>query len=207
MNKMIAFDCETGGLDPKKNPILTAYFVIVGEDFSLIDDLDIKIRVSEPYSTVELTALKVNGIDLDKHNSDPETLDRPEAVRKISEFVSKHKGKGRYDKPVSLGHNVDFDLRMIYEQIMSVDEWEKCVGYAIRDTKKVSDFLKDFGLIPPEIGSLVSLSKYLNVPHVGAHTAKDDVLVTIQCYKKLGEIVKSPGASGLSLDMLDILEK
>ena len=206
--RYIAFDTETGGLEPKLNPILTAYFAIIGDDFSKIDELDIKIRVSAPYDKVEEDALRVNGIDIAAHNADPNTLDRPEAIKRITEFLAKHKGKGKYDKPHPLGHNLDFDLRMIFEQIMPMTDWEKYVSYAARDTKKASDFLKDFGILPPEIGNLGSLVKHFGIPQLSAHTAKDDVLMTVEVFRKLGELVKKgKGGGGLSLDVLDILEK
>lgn len=206
--RYIAFDTETGGINPKVNPILTAYFVIISDDYSKIDELELKIKASDPYSKVEADALEINKINIEKHNSDPDTLDRLLAVEKLREFLKKHKGKARWEEPVPLGHNISFDIKMINQQLIPEDEWNQYVGYAIRDTKPVSDFLKDFGVLPPEVGKLESLVKHLNIPSGIAHTAKDDVIMTIEVYRKLGEMVKNLSlGSGLSIDVLDILEK
>lgn len=204
----LAFDTETGGINPKENPILTAYFAVLSDDYSVLDELELKIRPSAPYSKVEAEALSTNGIDMRKHEVDPETLDREDAARKLKDFLKKHKGKGRYDKPIPLGHNISFDIKMITEQLLTQEEWEQNVSYAVRDTKPVCDFLKDFGLLPPEIGKLDSLVRHFNIKQLKAHVAKDDVLMTVEAYKKLGEMVRGLGeSSGLSLDVLDILEK
>lgn len=206
--RFLAFDTETGGINPKVNPILTAYFVLIGDDYSKIDELELKIKASEPYGNVEAEALAVNNIDLEKHNLEADTLDRLAAADKLREFLKKHKGKSKSDRLVPLGHNVSFDIKMINEQLIPEKEWDQYISYAIRDTKPVCDFLKDFELLPPEIGNLGSLVKHLNVPKGIAHTAKDDVLMTIEAYRKLGEMVKSLSlGSGLSIDVLDILEK
>lgn len=205
--EFVAMDTETGGLDPKVNPILTIYMVSLDKDLNFIEEIDLKIRPSEPYSQVDAGALAVNKIDIEAHSASAETLDRDQAAVKVKEFLSRQKSPGKYGKPNILGHNVDFDVRMILEQLMSNSEWESLVGYATRDTKKVSDFLKDFNLLPPEIGNLGSLIKHFQIPYVGAHTAKGDVIMTIEAYKRLGQMVSSSGGKGLSLDVLDILEK
>ena len=60
----LAFDCETGGLDPKQADILTLYMGILDEDFKVLEELDLKLKPNSGLPRADAGALKVNKIDL-----------------------------------------------------------------------------------------------------------------------------------------------
>ena len=206
--KYLAFDLETGGLNPKTNAILTGYWGVYNKDFELLDELELFVKPLPPFDLVEASALKVNQIDIQKHIEDPKTVGYADAVGLLTVFLAKHKGSGRYDKPRPIGHNVDFDLDFIYNQFMDKTTWEKYCSYGKIDTKGIADFLKDVGWLPPEIGRLESLVKHFNLPQLKAHTAKDDTHMMINVYKQLISMLQSSKSGGItSLDLLQMLEK
>lgn len=207
--KYIAFDFETGGLDPIKNQILTGYFVALDKDLNILGDLDLKIK-SDPEFTIDKQSLEVNKIDLEKHNLDPKSLTFPQAKIVFAEFLNKFGGNGKRDKnrPRLLGHNSPFDKSFLW-QLAETEILESKIHYGLVCTKIICDFFKDIGVLPDEIGTLDSLIKYFEVPKLEAHIAKNDVLMTVGVYGKLIQMVKgmAQNNNGLSLDILSMLEK
>jgi DNA polymerase III alpha subunit (gram-positive type) len=205
--KFLAFDTETAGLDPFKNPILTAYFAIVGEDYGILDELYMFIKPESPFDQIEAKAMEVNKIDLAKHVERPDAITRDAAKVKLKAFLKSNKPKGAKVKP--LGHNVDFDIGMVKAQILPHAEWEELVHYGKIDTKMAGDLLKEAGWLPPEIGTLGSLVSHFNIAQLGAHEAKNDTLMMVEVYKKLIDTLSSKKNSNNEnpLDILSLLEK
>jgi len=99
---MIVVDVETGGLNPKEHPLLSVGAV---DFFNPTNTFYGKCRSIGKTSTDE--ALKINGIDIIKWNSNmhPATM--------ISEFlVWLNQTK---DKTILAGHNPRFDLDFLYQ--------------------------------------------------------------------------------------------
>lgn len=203
----IGFDFETGGLDPQVNPILTGYFCALDKDLNILGELELKVAPSGPYLTVDAQALSVNGINMEEHMAT--ALSREEASKQLSAFLEKFGGNGpKTKKPRPLGHNVAFDLGFL-QQLLPKAEIDRRLNYGSICTKSIADFLKEVGLFPPEIGNLQSLVKYFEIPQLKAHTAKDDTLMMVGVYGKMIQMVKGSvgGGSGLSIDLLSMLEK
>jgi DNA polymerase III epsilon subunit-like protein len=210
--KLIAFDFETGGINPQLNPILTGYFAAIDIDNNIVAELNLKIAPSEQFSVVEPEALKVNGLNMERHLKDPETLSLTEAQIKVSDFIKTYGVKGKkVRKPSPFGHNVHFDIGMATAQLVSKEFWDDYLSYRVVDTFPISSFLKEVGILPPEVGSLESLVSYLNIPKLKAHEAKGDTLMTFGVYLKMIDAVKNlaenSNKSTVSNDLLAILEK
>lgn len=207
--KYIAFDFETGGLDPQKNPILTGYFLALDSNLLPLGELDLKVK-PDPKYMVEQEALDVSGIILDKHLSDPESLSMEEAGKKLLSFLEQFGGKSKKDKdrPKPLGHNIAFDINFI-SQLIPMDAWGSKVHYSFLCTSVFTNILKDSGVLPDQVGNLESLVKYFNVQQREAHVAKNDILMTVDVYAKMTKMIKDSvgGSSGLSIDVLSMLEK
>lgn len=203
----LATDTETGGLFENKNPILTLYMAVVGEDFGIIDEIDLAIKPEAPFDEITPEAMNINKIDLAKHIERPDILTRDQANVKIKEFLKKNKPKGVKLKP--LGHNLGFDKRMIQAQILSPQEWNELLHYSEMDTKMLGDALKKAGWLPPEIGTLDSLIKHFSINQLGAHNARNDTLMTVEAYRNLIGMLRSrKDSSGeSSFDILSLLEK
>jgi DNA polymerase III alpha subunit (gram-positive type) len=92
---------------------------------------------------------------------------------------------------VPIGHNVDFDISFIQEFIVSNEVWEKFVSREALDTKRIASFLKEAGILPPEIKTnLSALGKYFDIKCDHYHDAWNDTVVTIEVLKKLKSLVK-----------------
>lgn len=203
--KYIAYDTETGGTDPRYNPILTGYFVVLSADLVKLDELSLKVMPETPFDLVEDEALKVTGIDINKHVEDPETISRVEAGKRLKEFVLKNKPKGRA-KLVRMGYNIGFDDKMIAAQL--VPDWEDILHYRTNDAFNIVNFLKDVEWLPSDLGSLTSMVNYFNISLKTAHDAKNDVWMSIAVYEKLRDLMeKSKQNDKLSLDVLEIIER
>ncbi len=206
----LAFDCETGGLNPATADLLTIYLAIVDEDFKIRDELDLKLKPDNGRLPVaEAGALKVNGIDLHKHLADPNTITYAEAKEKIVGMIKKYlKKTGRYSNISPLGQNVDFDIGWLQHHILPKEEYDKIIHYGKMDTKMITDFMKQASWLPPDLGSLGSLAKHFNVVLSNAHNAKADTLATVEIYKKLLELMasKKDGGSSQGVDLISLLE-
>jgi hypothetical protein len=208
MNYYLPFDSETGGLNPKTCDMLTLYMAIMDEDFKIIEELDLKLKPDGGRLPVaEARALQVNGIDLKAHMEDPATITYSEAKKLVVAMVKKYlQKKGRYSNIRPFGQNVTFDIDFVNEHLIPKDEWDSMIHYGKVDTKIVTDFLKDVGWFPKDLGSLGSVVDYLGLPKRHAHNAKEDTLMCIDVYKKIVEIMKSKKENSGTQDLISLLE-
>lgn len=186
----IALDCEMGGIDLKYS-LLTVYFGILNKNFDLVDELYLRLKPDD--STYILTArgMEVNGLNLVDHDLAAITYaEGKDTLRKWLYAVSQRQDYERMDP---LGHQVDGDIRHIWDKLMAREKWESYVSYRKIDTSSVAKFLRDRGVIPPDhsgpegvSGSLSSLAEYFGVkPEGQLHDAKTDTLLTVEVYKKM----------------------
>lgn len=203
----VVMDSETGGLSCKDADVLTLFMSIATEDLQVIDELDLKLKPDGRLPIADAGALAVNKIDLHKHLEDPNTITYSEAKVKITAFLKKYlKKRGKYSNLILLGQNVSFDLKFIWEYILTEQEWDSMVSYNVEDTKTACLFLKRCGWIPQELGTLGSMVEYFNIPRHTAHEARGDVLMTIEVYKALINLMKSKKDGGSSQDLISLLE-
>lgn len=204
----MAFDCETGGLNPKTSDLLTMYVAFLDEEFKILDEIDFKLKPDNGRLPIaEAGALRVNGINIQEHLANPETITYSEAKVKLVTLIKKHlKKTGRYSNISPLGHNVTFDIDWAQEHILDKDTWDSMIHYGKKDTKVIVDFLKDCGWFPKDLGNLGSVVDFLQIPKRNAHNAKEDTLMTIGVYVKILEIMKSKKDGGQSQDIIALLE-
>jgi hypothetical protein len=106
---VLSFDCETSGLDPNKNQILSLGFVYSNLKTGKVVEKEYRCRLKEG-KEIDENALKVNGFTLEKINEADMNLD--ELVRKfVDEIISL--------KPdFVIGYNVsNFDWNFIYNSL------------------------------------------------------------------------------------------
>lgn len=204
---LLAFDTETGGLDPKESDILTAYFAIVDEEFKVVEELDLKLKPDDRFPIATEGALRVNKIDIHRHLEDPSTITYSEGKEAILGLIKKyHKKRGRYSNIRPFGQNIQFDIDFIQQHLISKKEWDSLIHYSKVDTKTVTDFLKDCGWFPQDLGTLGSVVSFLGLPSRSAHNAKEDVLMTIDVYKKILDIMASKKENSIQQDLIALLE-
>lgn len=207
--KLVAFDTETGGLDPSKHDVLTAYFAVLDSSFNVIAELDLKLKPDGRQPVVTDEAMKVNKIDLEKHLADPETLTYSQAKMVLARFLADNLEEKKLRTLQPAGHNVPFDIDFIQTHILPKENWSKFFTHRIIDTSSISNFLKLISWWPDEIGSLTSIVKYLGIPMRNAHTAKDDTLMFVDTLRAMVRIFKDKKAdvSGVDLSVLSSLER
>ncbi len=183
MERYLVLDVETGGVDSQTTSLLTGHFSVYDETFHLLDELYLEVKPTDEVYHVTASALKVNNINLVEHNL--HALTYTEAAAKLLNFLYVWSMHGEVKLNV-VGHNPNFDLGFVFEHLVSKADWEQNVSYRLRDTASIGNFLKDAGVIPSNVSiSLGSLAKHFNVNQVNAHTASDDVKVTIEVYQEM----------------------
>ena len=200
------FDSETGGLDENSADLLTAYFAIMDEDYKILDELDLKLKPDDRLPIAEAGALKVNGIDIQKHIADPATVTYSEGKKLLTAMIKKYlKKRGRFSNIMPFGYNVPFDERWCKKHLLPPSEWESMIHYKSVDVMKTVDDLKRFGWFPKELGSLGTVVDYLGIPKRAAHNAKEDTLMTIDVDKKIVEIMKAKKNGGGVTEQQDLI--
>ena len=167
------------------------YNLILDNNLNRIDVLDLKIKYK--YYTVYTKALEINKINLIDHNNDPNSLYNELAMIKLSSFLEKNKDENKYK---ILGHNVQFDLKMLIKNnIINTDSINTYLNIdELEDTLTLAKKLKQLKLIP--LKQSLSLSKIcyyfeLNenlIDSVNFHNAEYDIKLTVLLYKKLKEL-------------------
>jgi DNA polymerase III epsilon subunit-like protein len=189
MEKFIAYDVESGGLNAKSHSLLTSYFGIYTYSnckFTLHCDLDLKIKPNpgERYVYTD-EALRINRIDLKKH--DEIAITRDEAALSLYRFLDKESDGGR-TKLVRVGHNEPFDNNFVVNNLLIESVWRKFTDYHTLDTVPIAKGLKMKGKIPHDVKlKLELLAKYLGVTVAQGdlHTAKGDTHLCVACLEVL----------------------
>lgn len=175
MTRLLALDCETGGLNPETDALLSVGLVDWVEGLAL-RRLEILIDVEGLECSPQ--ALAVNGIDLDAHHAF--SVPRAEAAEQIAAFCAP------MQRPFVLGHNVTFDLGFV-RRLFTPDAWRRVVSHRWVDTLTVLAYLGHRGDIPTGIGTLDQAVAYFGivVPPRERHTALGDALATGALYAAL----------------------
>lgn len=207
MKYLVACDTETGGLDENECDLLTCYMAVVDEDDNIVDELDLKLKPDNNRLPIaHADALKVTGINLEAHLKDPTTITYSAAAEKITQMLKKYREKGRYSNLLFSGFNTAFDRKFIHKHLINQKDFEKLVHYKDVDVMQAVDFLKRVGWLPPSVGNLGSCVEYFNLPKGIAHTAKDDILMTLEVNKKIKDLMDSKKNGGQTLDIISLLE-
>lgn len=173
----LIIDTETGGIDPKNSSLLTLFIAAVDEQsLEVVATCDLAIKHDVYKVTGE--ALRINNINIADHDLTASPLEEViEELRAFLRVVSTH-AKGEQLIPV--GQNIAFDIGFIKEGLPGLD-WSKYVSYRVLDTQVIARFLQRVGKLPSDMSlSLRRLAEHYGVEDTSAHTAKGDVLVTLE---------------------------
>jgi oligoribonuclease (3'-5' exoribonuclease) len=207
MDYLIATDAETGGLDPDEVDLLTIYMAVVDENYKIVEELDLLLKPDgDRLSIAHADALRVTGIDLQAHLTNPNTITYTEAANKITEMLKKYRTKGKYSNLKFCGFNCDFDRSFIYKYLINKKDFEKLVHYKNVDVMEAVDFLKRMSWLPPSVGNLGSCVDHFGLSKGKAHNAREDILMTLEVDKKIKELMDSKKSGGQTLDLISLLE-
>ena len=184
--RILAFDCETGGLEPEDASLLTVYFQVLDEDLNPIDELELAVKPDDGVYLVNEFALKVNKINLIDHSAGASSY--KESGRKLKDFLVKH---GTKDKLIPFGHNVPFDIKFVLHHLVTKPVWDKYVSYHMLDTVTAAIFFKLAKKLKGTQGiSLGKLAEAFKIEANNAHDAKADVGTTVKVLKSMLEMIK-----------------
>ncbi len=184
------FDCETGGLHPQYS-LLTLAAVAVDKHFEPLFNgaaaSSLYLQIRHPAYLVTPEALTINKIDLVHHSAIGTPLgDAQEKFERWLSNVCAHVG----GKLIPAGHNVSFDLKFVWEQLLPSDQWHKYCDYHTYDTMTMAAGLRAAGKI--EAGrrlKLGALCEYFAIPLEDAHNAMADTRATIELARAFADML------------------
>jgi len=185
------FDCETGGLDTHHS-LLTLAAVVTDKNFRPIcggnadDTLYLELR--HPTYIVTPEAMTINKIDLITHSARGLKID--EAQQKFETWLANAHARSKVWRLTPAGHNVPFDLKFVWDQLMYPDKWNKHCGYHTLDTVTLAGFFNSVGLISSKC-NLTALCEYFQIPLIDAHNAMADTMATIELAKQFAALVRA----------------
>lgn len=164
--RYVVFDCETTGLDYRKDVILSIGAVAVIDSAVIVNDsleLFIKQDVYNP-ETVSIHGILKEGKE--------EKIVEAQAVILFLEFIQ---------NATLVGHHVSFDIEMINQALRRLN-----VGKLKNDSMDTDAMYQKFkGLQEDQHSSLDELCKILKVEKSDRHTASGDAFITALVFLKL----------------------
>jgi DNA polymerase III epsilon subunit-like protein len=188
--KILWFDCETTGLNPIQNDIISLA-MIIEIDGEVTDKLYLKIQ-PHSFENISDEALKINGFT----REDLKTFLPPkEAHKQIATLLAKYvdkfkKFKTMEDKLIPAGYNVLFDIQFLSEFFKKCDDnyFGSFIDYHKLDVASIVLFLQMHKKIDIKGYKLINVAEYLQAS-IDAHNAESDIAVTRDiAYKLLNKI-------------------
>lgn len=165
-HRVIVLDCETTGLSPREDKILSIGAVALHQHVIYIEDhfsVLLKQKLNKPDS------IPIHGIVKNKNNH---LTTETDALKQLLTFLGSSK---------IIGHHIQFDIQMINMALKNM-ELPKLKN-KVEDT---NDLYSKFKRIHQPIHrSLDDLCDEFNIPKKDRHTALGDAFLTAQVYQRL----------------------
>ena len=171
----ISLDCETTGLNPKKDEILSIGAV-------LIKDNKILMRKTfnsfvKPSKNINPESIKIHLLrEIDLQNA----IEPDVAIYKLLDFIG--------SRPI-VGYYIDFDIEMISKYTkkligIKLPNQRIEVSSIYYDIKKTKD---NYGFIDLKFDTIMT---FLDIPVLGKHDALNDAIMTSMIFLKLKNLAK-----------------
>jgi DNA polymerase-3 subunit alpha (Gram-positive type) len=182
MKKFYLFvDTETGGLDPKENPVLELYAAVYDEFGERRDNF---YATFDPYLPMNCKALAINNFFQRKG--------QPDNDAEVQNFIRWSSVVYQRYNPTLVGQNIKFDLDFI-DSLMNFygfQEWSKMWHHHSYDTCQMGFILREAGFITTDKLNLSSLAKAYGVENPSAHSAEADAETTATIFFKMIDQLK-----------------
>ncbi|WP_321276528.1 3'-5' exonuclease [Thiomicrorhabdus indica] len=181
-DEFVCFDCETTGLDTKKDKIITLSAIkVVGHEVLTSQSLNLVIKQQRKISADSIAIHQIRNLDV--ANSSFIYLDEFSAIQDFLVFI-----QGR----TLVGYYLDFDVSMVNRVIKPV------LGIDLPNPRiETSAMFHEYtrqkykrSCIEPNIDlSFSHILKTLQIPNMGQHDAYNDALMTAFIFVKLKRLL------------------
>ncbi len=169
-NEYVCLDCETTGLNPKKDEILSIGAVIIKENKVLMSKtFNIYVKPSDKISTQSILIHRIRPIDLEN------AIDPEEAIYELLKFIGSR---------VIVGYYIKFDIAIISRYT------KKYIGIKLPNSSievssmyyKTKKRRSDYEFVDLKFDTIM---KELDIPLLGKHDALNDAIMTSMIFLKL----------------------
>lgn len=172
-DEYVCLDCETTGLNPKKDEILSIGAVIIKENKILMrETLNIFVKPSKDVTEESIKIHQIRPIDLEN------AIEPKEAIFKLLEFIG--------NRPI-VGYYIKFDIAMISKYTkkyigISLPNHQIEVSSMYFKTRKRNS---EYEFVDLKFDTIM---KELDIPELGKHDALNDALMTSMIFLKLRDL-------------------
>lgn len=172
----VSLDCETTGLNPKKDEILSIGAVLI-KDNKILMRKTFNIYV-KPSKNINPESIKIHHL----RQTDLQNAQEPEdAIFELLNFIG--------SRPI-IGYYIEFDMAMISKYTKNI------IGIKLpNESIEVSGMYYDlrksnenYGFIDLKFDTIM---KFLDLPTLGKHDALNDAIMTAMMFIKLKELLKN----------------
>nr|WP_178862444.1 3'-5' exonuclease [Thiomicrorhabdus cannonii] len=187
----ICFDCETTGLNPKEDRIVSLSAIkIRGNQVLTSEALNLLIPQDAAISAESIVVHRIRNADLHSaalgdEEGNVEVLPEREAIGRFLEFIGAH--------PL-VGYYLEFDVAMVNQVVkpwLGVELPNRRIEVSeLYYRQRLSEL--EHGLAMPNIDlKFETILQRLQIPNIGQHDAFSDALMTALIFLKLQSLVKS----------------
>ena len=166
----VCIDCESTGLDPRKDRIIE----VAATKFTFQKTLRSFESLVDPECDIPKTSQDIHNISREMLIGKPKIR---EVLPQLLELVGNH---------VIIGHGIQFDISLIAQEAQRANIPTTIHSNLTIDTLRLARL---YGESP--VNSLERLRQHFNIAAEGAHRAMSDVLVNIEVFKHLTKQYRS----------------
>lgn len=165
-SRVVVLDCETTGLKPTKDKILSIGAIALQNNVICVKD-QFSVLLKQDFRSAE--SIPIHGIVENKRNT---YLSEEEAIVQLLQFLGNAK---------IVGHHIQFDIHMINQALQKLGLPE--LKNKVQDTNDL--YAKFKGVQYPFHKSLDDLCKEFKIATKDRHTALGDAFLTAQIYQRM----------------------
>lgn len=179
----IVYDCETGGLDPEKNPITQFAFEVL--DFKTLKTVDKFSAFVKPYNDLVIDKVALDKTHVTMAQINKQGVDIKELINNLADNWKQHnasKTKPHKGRLVPVGQNIVFDNGMLeYAFNYCKKDLYDYVYENFIDTQTLGKLT--WGLLGDEKLNLTALCNKAGIDIIDAHGAPDDTEATADLFR------------------------
>jgi DNA polymerase III epsilon subunit-like protein len=188
--RLVFFDLETGGPDPKRNPIIQIAAIAIGEDLEPLEAFEVKVKFDS--RKANLHSLRKNSYSAGhwaRHAKEAKN-----AARDFAAFLTRHatvpclSAKGdEYNVAQLVCHNAAFDGPFLTNWFEKLNLFLPAKRLVLCTLQLSMWHFFSAGQPLPSNFQLATLCQYFGIPFhaANAHDALGDVSATVQLYQAL----------------------